>query len=118
MNNNISPLSIAEQIEVLEAAKVLLVSPPVGPSYIGLCSTISHVIKVKHNNLHSLVVSLGVCAVIPSFTFENAVLSGTVSADAVPYWFWWDPVVAKGGITNRLNFLDFLIDNLKNEVHE
>ena len=55
---------------------------------------------------------------IPSFTFENAVLSGTVSDDAVHYCFWWDTSIEKGGITNRLNFLDFLIDKLKNEYHE
>ena len=118
MNNNESPLSIAEQIEVLEAAKVTLVSPSVGPRCIGLRRTISLVIKKKNNHLHSLVRSLGVCAVIPSFTFENAVLSGTVGNNAVPYWFWWDTDIEKGGITNRLAFLDYLINKLKNENHE
>ena len=118
MNNNESPLSVAEQIEVLEAAKVVLVSPSVGPSCVGLCRAISRVIKKKHNHLYSLVGCLGACAVIPSFTFENAVLSGTVDNDAVPYWFWWDPSPEKGGITNRLNFLDYLINNLKNEDYE
>ena len=114
MNNNESPLSIKEQIEVLEAAKVVLVSSSVGPRCRGLCRTISLVIKKKHNHLYSLVDCLGVCTVIPSFTFENAVLSGTVGNNAVPYWFWWDPSPENGGITNRLAFLDYLINNLKN----
>ena len=118
MNNNESPLSIKEQIEVLEAAKVMLVSPSAGPRCRGLCRTISLVIKKKHNHLYSLVDCLGVCTVIPSFTFENAMLSGTVDNDADPLLFWWDPAVEKGGITNRLAFLNFLIYKLKNEDHE
>ena len=118
MNKNESPLSIAEQIEVLEAAKVVLVSSSVRPSCVGLCRAISRVIKKKHNHLYSLVVYNGACTVIPSFTFENAVLSGIVSDDAVPYWFLWDSYVENGGITNRIAFLDYLINNLKNENHE
>ena len=118
MNNNESPLSVAEQIEVLEAAKEKLSDLSNSLKGRGLCFTINKVIKEKHNHLHSLVTCLGACSVIPSFTFENAVLSGTVDNDADPHWFWWDPSVEKGGITNRLKFLDFLINNLKNEDHE
>ena len=118
MNKNESPLSIKEQIEVLEIAKVVLMSSSVHPSCVGLCRAISRVINKKHNHLYSLGVYNGVCTVIPSFTFENAVLSGTVDKDAVPDWFWWDTNIEKGGITNRLNFLNFLIDKLKNEDHE
>ena len=117
MNNNESPLSIAEQIEVLEAAKVVLVSPSVGPRGIGLCSTIKIVIHEDYSHLAEIAAH-GIHNVIPSFTFENAMLSGTVDNDADPHWFWWDPAVEKGGITNRLAFLDYLINNLKNEDHE
>ena len=117
MNENISPLSIAEQIEVLEAAKVALVSLSLGPSCVGLCCAINCVIYEDHNYLAEIAAH-GIYNVIPSFTFENAVLSGTVSDDAVPYWFWWDTSIEKGGITNRLNFLNFLIDKLKNEDNE
>ena len=117
MNKNISPLSIKEQIEVLEAAKVSLVALSIGPSCVGLCCAINCVIHEDHNHLAELAAH-GIYNVIPSFTFENAVLSGTVWADADPTWFWWDTSVEKGGITNRLNFLDFLIEKLKNENHE
>ena len=113
MNNNESPLSIKEQIEVLEAAKGELSDLSNGFKGRGLCLAIKKVIKKKHNHLYSLVGCLGASAVIPSFTFENAVLSVTVDNDAVPYWFWWDTSVEKGGITNRLKFLDYLINELK-----
>lgn len=117
MNNNASPLSIAEQIEVLEDAKVALVSSFIGTSCTGLCYAINCVIYKDYNHLAELAAH-GIYKVIPSFTFENAVLSGTVSDDAVPHWFWWDPSVENGGITNRLAFLDYLINKLKNEDHE
>ena len=118
MNENESPLSVAEQIEVLEAAKVVLVSSFIGTSCTGLCYAINCVIYNDYNHLAELAAHGGICNVIPSFTFENAVLSGTVGNNAVPYWFWWDTNIEKGGITNRLNFLDYLINNLKNEYHE
>ena len=117
MNNNESPLSIKEQIEVLEAAKKVLVSPSVGPRGIGLCCAINCVIYEDHNHLAELAAH-GIYNVIPSFTFENAMLSGTVDNDADSHWFWWDPSPENGGITNRLNFLDYLINKLKNEDHE
>ncbi len=118
MNNNESPLSIKEQIEVLEAAKLALVSFSFLGSCPGLCYTIERVICDKHNHLHELASFGGVRKVIPLFTFENAVLHGNVSDDAVPYGLWWDAKIAKGGITNRINFLDYLINKLKNEDHE
>lgn len=118
MNNDESPLSVAEQIEVLEAAKVVLVSSFIGTSCTGLCYAINCVIYNDYSYLAENAAHGGIYNVIPSFTFENAVLSGTVDDDADPHWFWWDPAVEKGGITNRLAFLNFLIDKLKNENHE
>ena len=118
MNENASPLSIAEQIEVLEAAKVALVSSFIGTSCTGLCYAINCAICKDYNLLAELEARGGICSVIPSFTFENAVLSGTVDKDTDPSWFWWSTEVDEGGITNRLNFLDYLIEKLKNEDHE
>ena len=118
MNKILNTLSIKEQIEVLELAKENLVSLSLGPSCVGLCCAINCVIYEDHNNLAEITAHDGIYKVIPSFTFENAVLSGTVDKDAVPDWFWWDTNIEKGGITNRLNFLNFLIDKLKNEDHE
>ena len=118
MNKNESPLTVAEQIEVLEASKEVLVSSALGPSCIGLCCAINCVIYEDYNHLVELAAHGGICNVIPSFTFENAVLSGTVDKDTAPEWFWWPTEVEEGGITNRLNFLNYLINNLKNEYHE
>ena len=118
MNNNESPLSIAEQIEVLEAAKKMLVVSLVGTSCMGLCGAINCVIYKDYNHLREVTARDGIHKIIPSFTFENAVIYGTNYGKAAPDWFWWDTSVEKGGITKRLNFLNFLIDKLKNEYHE
>ena len=117
MNNNESPLSIKEQIEVLEASKVVLVSSSRGRYCVGLCYAINCVIYEDYNHLVEST-RAGIYNVIPSFTFDNAVQHGNVDTDAAPEWFWWDHSVEKGGITNRLNFLDYLINKLKNENHE
>lgn len=117
MNNNESLLSVSEQIEILEAAKVVLVSLSVGTSCVGLCWAISCVIYEDYIHLVEST-RVGIYNVIPSFTFENAVQHGSVDKDAAPDWFWWNTDVKKGGITNRLAFLDFLIEKLKNEDHE
>ena len=119
MNNNESPLSIKEQIEVLEAAKVELVSLSDSYACIGLCHALDCAIYKRHKSISILTgYSIGIRKVIPSFTFDNAVLYGTDYEKAAPNWYWWSTEVAKGGITNRLNFLDFLIEKLKNENHE
>ena len=119
MNNNEIPLSIKEQIEVLEAAKENLVSLSYSYACIGLCHALDCAIYKRHKSLSiSTGYSRGIHKVIPSFTFENAVLYGTDYEKAAPNWYWWSTEVAKGGLTNRLNFLDFLIEKLKNENHE
>ena len=118
MNETESPLSVAEQIEVLEAAKDKLVALSNGDDSVGLCYAIESIIWNKYNHLHELASIGGLSKVIPSFTFANAVLHGHVDKDARPLWFWWSTNVVKGGITNRLAFLNFLIDKLKNEDHE
>ena len=119
MNNNESPLSIAEQIEVLEAAKGTLVSLSDSYACVGLCHVLDCEIYKRHESLSILTgYSSGINKVIPSFTFENAVLYGTDYEKAAPSWYWWSTEVAKCGITNRLNFLDYLIEKLKNEDHE
>lgn len=109
-----SPLSIAEQIEVLELEKEKLLILSDDHYSVGLCGTICKVIKDKHPNLYKMVVNVGVHSVIPIFNWDNAVLSGTVDVTShVYYWFWWDREISKGGITKRLAFLDWLIERLK-----
>ena len=120
MNNNESPLSIKEQIEVLEAAKDMLSLElhTACDDCIGLCNTIGVIIYYKYNHLYKLLYIGGIHKVVPSFTFANAVLHGTVDKRCDPTWFWWSTKIENGGITNRLNFLDYLINKLKNEDHE
>lgn len=118
MNENISPLSVAEQIEVLEEAKEVLVELSDSLNSIGLCRAISAAVYEKHNRLSLLVYKFGVSKVIPSFTFDNAVLHGYTYWSASQDWYWWSTKISKGGITNRLAFLDFLVEKLKNENHE
>ena len=79
MNNNESPLSIAEQIEVLEEAKKAFVELSDCYNSIGLCWAINCVIYKYYSHLAEISLHKGIHNVIPSFTFENAVLSGTVS---------------------------------------
>ena len=118
MNKNISPLSVAEQIEVLEAAKDKLVALSNGDDSVGLCNTIESIIYDKYSHLYELVYIGSASEAIPSFTFANAVLHGTVDKYARPLWFWWSTKVEKGGITNRLGFLDYLIEKLKKDDNE
>lgn len=117
MNNNESPLTVAEQIEVLEAAKEKLVASAGSSFCIGLCDAIKFVVCKDHNHLAELI-HIDIHKVIPSFTFENAVIFGTNYRSARPDGYWWSTDVEKGGITNRLAFLYYLIEKLKNEDHE
>ena len=108
-----SPLSIAEQIEVLELAKGKLLILSTSDYSAGLCYSISTVIHELHNR--SIIEDVSV--MIPSFNSENAVLSGTVDS-----YFrkknWWDREISNGGLTNRLAFLDWLIERLKEAERE
>lgn len=114
-----SPLSIAEQIEVLELAKEKLLILSDGDYSAGLCVTIRKVIDDKHPKLYKIYFNIGVNSVIPMFNWENAVLSGIADADSrVPYWYWWNTKISNGGLTNRLAFLDWLIERLKKVERE
>ena len=109
-----SPLSIAEQIEVLELAKEKLLILSDGHGSVGLCATICKIIKNKYSHLYGTAVNVGIHIVIPIFNWDNAILSGTVDVSShVYYWFWWDREISKGGLSNRLAFLDWLIERLK-----
>lgn len=114
-----SPISIAEQIEVLELAKEKLLILSDDHYSVGLCVTICKVINDKHPNLYKMAVNVGVHSVIPIFNWDNAVLSGTVDINShVSYWYWWDTEISKGGIPKRLAFLDWLIERLKDGERE
>ena len=114
-----SPLSIAEQIEVLELAKEQLLILSGGHYSAGLCATICSVINDKYSHLYGTAVNVGVHIVIPIFNWDNAVLSGTVDINShVSYCYWWDIEIFNGGLTNRIAFLDWLIERLKEVERE
>jgi len=104
-------LTVDEQIEILKLAKKRLpnLSWPYGPA--GLCLAIKKTEHNKGKNLYKIFRLAGIRALIPSFTRENAVLSkiGEIRSGA----YWWDIDLSKGGLTNRLAFLDWLINELE-----
>ena len=104
-------LTVDEQIEILKLAKKKLpsLSWPYGPA--GLCLAIKKTLFDKDERLYNTLLFSGINTLIPSFTRESAVLSkiGKVGCGA----YWWDTELSKRGLTNRLIFLDWLINKLE-----
>ena len=103
-------LTVDEQIEILKLAKKKLpnLSWPYWPA--GLCLAIKKTLFDKDERLYNIAYFSGIESLIPSFTRENAVLSkiGKVQSGA----YWWDTELPSG-LTNRLAFLDWLINELE-----
>ena len=104
-------LTVDEQIEILKLAKKKLPNLSWPRSSAGICLAIKHILFDKSNRLYNTACFYGISRLIPSFTRENAVLSkiGNMGCGA----YWWDPELSKGGLTNRLAFLDWLINELE-----
>ena len=104
-------LTVNEQIEILKLAKKKL--PNLSWSYAsaGICLSIKKVLLDKNERLYITACFSGIESLIPSFIRENAILSkiGKVGSGA----YWWDTELSKGGLTNRLAFLDWLINELE-----
>ena len=104
-------LTVNEQIEILKLAKKKL--PNIGWSHAsaGLCLSIKKALLDKDERLYNTLLFSGINVLIPSFTRENAVLSkiGKVGCGA----YWWSTDLSEGGLTNRLAFLDWLINELE-----
>lgn len=104
-------LTVDEQIEILKLVKEELPSLTwAGTSY-GLCLAIRRVLFDKNKRLYHTSYSSGINTLIPSFTRENAVLSKIGEVGQGGYW--WNTELSKGGLTNRLAFLDWLINELE-----
>ena len=104
-------LTVNEQIEILKLAKKKLPNLSWPHSSAGICLAIKNTLFDKSNRLYNTACFYGISRLIPSFTRDNAVLSkiGKVGCGA----YWWDIELSKGGLTNRLAFLDWLINELE-----
>ena len=104
-------LTVDEQIEILKSVKEKLSSFTCADTTAGLCFAIKMVLFDKDKMLYLTSCFSEITTLIPSFTRENAVLSkiGKVGNGA----YWWDIELSKGGLTNRLAFLDWLINELE-----
>lgn len=114
-----SPLSIEEQIEVLELSKKELKEMVDNGICEGCCIAIVEALLDKGYSLYNHDVACGIRSLIPCFTRNNAMLSGIgiVRLDTA-YCYWWNREVSKGGLTNRIAFLDWLIEQLKDAIVE
>ena len=104
-------LTVNEQIEILKSVKEKLPSLTWAGTTDGLCFAIRRVLFDKNKGLYHTSYSSGINTLIPSFTRENAILSriGEIGSSA----YWWKTELSKGGLTNRLAFLDWLINELE-----
>lgn len=104
-------LTVNEQIEILKLAKKKLPNLSWPHSSAGLCLAIKKALFDKSKRLYDTACFCGVSKLIPSFTRENAVLSkiGEIGSGA----YWWSNALDEGGLTNRLAFLDWLINELE-----
>jgi len=104
-------LTVDEQIEILKLAKKRLPNLSWPNASAGLCLAIKKTLLDKDERLYDTLLFSGTSMLIPSFTRENAVLSkiGKVGCGA----YWWTTDLSEGGLTNRLAFLDWLINELE-----
>ena len=103
-------LTVNEQIEILKLAKKKLPNIMRTHAIAGICFAIKNALLYKDERLYNTVCFCGISKLIPSFTRENAVLSkiGKVGCGA----YWWSTELPSG-LTNRLAFLDWLINELE-----
>ena len=104
-------LTVNEQIKILKLAKKKLPNLSRSHKRAGICLAIKKAILDKNEKLYITASFSGINALIPSFTRENAILSkiGEIGCGA----YWWTTELSKGGLTNRLAFLDWLINELE-----
>ena len=104
-------LTVNKQIEILKLAKKRLHELSGSHASAGICLAIKKTLFDKNERLYITAYFSGINALIPSFTRENAVLSKIGETRSGAYW--WDTELSKGGLTNRLAFLDWLINELE-----
>ena len=133
-----SPISIGRQIEILKMAKCVFESSclynmdEITRVFVdqiprgfgneitrGLCCVIGEIILQDTTNqivLRSIEYERKTpiaTLFIPCFTKENALKSNTNARENDDWAFWWDISYDRGSITNRIAFLDWLINKLE-----
>ena len=104
-------LTVDEQIEILKLAKKKLPNLSRTHTRYGICFAIKKALFDKSKGLYNIACSSEIEKLIPSFTRENAVLSKI--GEVRPGVYWWSTALDEGGLTNRLAFLDWLINELE-----
>ena len=104
-------LTINEQIEVLKLSRKRLPNLRWPCNSAGICLAIKKTLFDKGERLYNTACFSGIESLIPSFTRENAILSKIGEIGSGVYW--WKTELSKGGLTNRLAFLDWLINELE-----
>ena len=104
-------LTVNEQIEILKLAKKRLPKLSGSHASAGICLAIKKTLFDKSERLYNIACFSGIERLIPSFTRKNAVLSKIGEVRSCAYW--WNTELSKGGLTNRLDFLDWLINELQ-----
>ena len=108
-------LTISEQIVILKLTKEKLKNQATVDFCPGLCILIHNTafeLYAKEKDLKSLF-NLTVEMLIPSFSYENALKSNTNCITPPQKMYWWSRKLEDGSVTNRLDFLDWLINKLE-----
>ena len=104
-------LTVNEQIEVLKLSRKRLPDLRWPCNSAGICLAIKKTLFDKGERLYNIACFSGIESLIPSFTRENAILSKIGKVGCTAYW--WHTDLEKGGLTKRLAFLDWLINELE-----
>ena len=116
-----SPISIDRQIEILETAIKEIKYNPFEPyadnTVRGLCGIISEniYINIEYQTICETkklwLSSMRARYFIPCFNKNSAEESNTNAN--TKYFYWWSRKANKGGLSNRIKFLEWLIERLK-----
>ena len=104
-------LTVDEQIEILKLSRKRLPDLRWPCNSAGICLAIKKTLFDKCERLYNIACFSGIESLIPSFIRENAILSKIGEIGCGVYW--WKTELSKGGLTNRLAFLDWLINKLE-----
>ena len=108
-------LTVVEQITVLKLAKEKLKCQATVDFCPGLCIIIHNTafeLYAEEKCLKSFF-NLTVEMLVPTFIYENALKSNTNSIAHTQKMYWWPRKLEKGSVSNRLAFLDWLINELE-----
>lgn len=109
-SSNKFPLSIKEQIQILEKCSNYMTSNIIYTK-VGLCSLLAQLIFI-HTNNRTLI--RGVSNFIPIFNYENAKKTTTVTGSYSSFWWEFDSF----GGEQRLKFIQWCINELQTKLKD